>query len=203
MTDAPSPPPSSLPYVDLPSQFGVVVDRTPDGVTITVPLPPRRSRVPIILMCANYALLMLAAGVVSAWFGIWWIAVIALVNVLLVMVVFAKIFRAAENHRRANPVAAVVRATRDGLDVRAPLPGSRELTVNCRRDEVLAVDGDVWGRGVLLTIRGRDEVEILRHHPREVRRWLAQTLVETLGLPPPGPPNAGHGAGKPADSRPR
>lgn len=173
-----------LTYADLPSRHGVVVDRTPDAVTITVPPRPRRWRVPAIV-------LMIVAGLGGAAYaanlganGRWRDAMEGLVHLWAVAIALAVSLSKEAMSRRANLPDAEFRVTRDELEVCARGAGHAGLRRSCRRSDVIAVKGDLYGMGLTIRIRDRQMIEMLHHYPKGVRIWLARTIAEELALPP-------------------
>jgi hypothetical protein len=171
---------SQLGYAEVPSQFGLLFERRPDGLTIGVPRPWWAGA-----LSRNFVLAILAVNVLGnvvfavANRGATWILPALM---MLMLVVIGLIMRARGLPRR-EPHAVRFEVSDGGetLHVRWG-EGENEQDIRCHRGEIVSIRGDLPRMGLTIRIRKRAIVELLHNRPKVLRVWIAATLREALGI---------------------
>jgi len=191
--------PSLLPYAGVAAQYGVVVERSPDGgVTILVPPWPwyRRPAVfyGIAILFAVQTAPAILTGVMN---GIW----APLIGLGVIGVVIAAVWVAVDYIRKRTPplkaenYATKFEVNRDTLNVWWRTPGESRPAkrvgpqppdmehFSCHRDEIVSIRGDLFRMGLTIRVRRRFIAELLHERPKVLRVWIARTLCEALRIP--------------------
>jgi heme exporter protein D len=177
-----------LPYADVGTQHGVVLERRPDGgVTITVPpWPWYRRRGALITALLSVGLNVSLVGWSSWQSGRWGSFIWLSAGIGVAVVTLAAVHR-LRRHKPTdlNDWAARFEVVGETLHVSWRAAQERAPQVSrfsCRRDEIVSIRGDLFRMGLTIRVRHRFMAEMLHERPKVVRLWITKVLCEALRI---------------------
>jgi hypothetical protein len=162
-----SPPPFAhkaplLSYADLPTRFGIMYERTPDGLYMSIPIPIWKRFLAFTGMVPLLLLLFMGG----------WGPLIALVVVIVVLIL---------RKRLAKPL--IIDLTADELVLRNVLSQQREeIRMKCRyrRSDVYDVKYVSHSGNIVIHAHHHELLELRPINDARVLEWIARTLREAL-----------------------